>query len=165
MLEKELEVIIKEYGDFVFRSCYLCIGDYDLARDAVQETFIKVYLKYDTLKNKEAEKSWIYKIALNESKQIMRRKYFNIERVEESCECLFEKYISDSECNYADTLNEAIIKLSPKLRYVIVAYYYNELSIKEISSALGVSENVVLQRLRRGRLKLKDILVEKVELV
>lgn len=46
--EQILERLMREYGDSVFRMCYLYLKDYYLAEDATQETFIKAMKSYDS---------------------------------------------------------------------------------------------------------------------
>ena len=61
--DKEIDRLINQYGNSVLRMSYIILKDYDLAQDVVQDTFIQVIKKYNTLKNKESEKAWIMKIA------------------------------------------------------------------------------------------------------
>lgn len=62
--EKQLERLMNEYGDAIFRMCYLYLKDYHLAEDAVQETFIKVMKAYNTFQHRSSEKTWIIRIAI-----------------------------------------------------------------------------------------------------
>ena len=59
-----------------------------------------------------------------------------------------------------DTVSKAIMKLNVLDREIIILHYYQELSLKEISSMIGKSENAVNQRLFRARKKLKSIMEE-----
>ena len=52
-------------------------------------------------------------------------------------------------------LSEAILELPEKYRNVIILYYYEQFSVKDISSILNISENTVKTQLKRGRDKLK----------
>lgn len=55
--DKEIDRLINQYGNSVLRMSYIILKDYDLAQDVVQDTFIQVIKKYNTLKNKESEKA------------------------------------------------------------------------------------------------------------
>ena len=57
--KEELNRIVGQYGDYVFRMCYLYLKDRYLAEDVTQETFLSVYMKYDSLRDKTQEKNWI----------------------------------------------------------------------------------------------------------
>lgn len=74
--EQILERLMREYGDSVFRMCYLYLKDYYLAEDATQETFIKAMKSYDSFLHNSNEKIWLIRIAINSCKNIMRTKWF-----------------------------------------------------------------------------------------
>ena len=74
--EQILERLMREYGDSVFRMCYLYLKDYYLAEDATQETFIKAMKSYDSFLHNSNEKTWLIRIAINSCKNIMRTKWF-----------------------------------------------------------------------------------------
>lgn len=59
-----------------------------------------------------------------------------------------------------NSISNAIMKLDLGDRKVIILYYYQELSIKDIAAIIGISENTVNQRLYRARKRLKKILME-----
>ena len=59
-----------------------------------------------------------------------------------------------------EMISQQIMKLSPKYKEVILLYYYQELSVKEIAMIIGKSENTTIQRLSRARGKMKKILTE-----
>lgn len=158
--EQHLERLMNEYGDAILRMCYLYLKDYQLAEDATQETFIKAMRAYNTFQHRSSEKTWITRIAINCCKNIMRTQWFrngqnNYEdymqtKTENPIEVLLEK----------DSVSAAIMNLNIDDRKIIVLYYYQELSIKEIAAIIGRSENTTIQRLNRARKKLKTILME-----
>ena len=61
-------------------------------------------------------------------------------------------------------VSDAVMKLSRKEREVILAYYYQELSVKEVAKVLGIKEAAVMQRLKRAREHLNRALDGKVVL-
>ena len=74
--EETLKRLISQYGDSVLRMCCLYLKDYQLAEDITQETFLRVYRKYDLFENRASEKNWILKIAVNLCKNYMRTHWF-----------------------------------------------------------------------------------------
>lgn len=156
----EVNNLIDEYGDFIFRTCYLYLKDYQLAEDATQETFIKILKFKDSFNNRSSLKTWMCRIAINTCKNLTRNSWFKILKTN-----LTEAQpivINDFSNNVIDKhgLIHTISSLGAKDKEVIILYYYNDLSIKEISFAIGKSENTVVQRLSRARKKLKVILSE-----
>lgn len=154
-----LTFLMNTYGNSVFRMCYVYLKDYQLAEDIAQETFIRVYQHYGEFCNRSSIKTWIIQIAINLCKNQMRTHWWKnrfhqgIEEVEEAADCY------DSILNGQLILNE-ICKLSIKYREVILLYYYQELTISEISKALDVKESTIKARLVRAREKLKPRLRE-----
>lgn len=55
--DQNLERMMKEYGDAILRMCFLYLKDYQLAEDAVQETFIKAMKSYDAFEHRSSEKT------------------------------------------------------------------------------------------------------------
>lgn len=157
-LKEDMTKIIEEYGNSILRMCYLYLKDFQLAEDVTQETFIIVYKKLDTFQNKSSMKTWIMSIAINLCKNQMRTHWFKRIPLENFSEI-------SSKDEYGKLLDETtisaeIMKLPTKYREVILLYYYQELSVKEISRVLSLKETTVLQRLRRARERLKPSLEE-----
>jgi RNA polymerase sigma-70 factor (ECF subfamily) len=68
-----MQRLIDEYGNSLLRMCYLYFHDLQLAEDAVQDTYIKVYQNRDKFKGACSEKTWITGIAINVCKSHLRR--------------------------------------------------------------------------------------------
>lgn len=156
--KEDIDRIVQEYGDSVLRMCYLYLKDYQLAEDVTQETFIKVYEKIDTFRHDASVKTWIMAIAINLCKNQMRTHWFR----RTSLEYLPEPEVRDTygEVLKNHVISNAIMRLQPKYREIILLYYYQELSVKEISNILGMKEATVLQRMKRAREQLKPFLKE-----
>lgn len=59
-----------------------------------------------------------------------------------------------------DSMTRAIQNMEIHDRELIILYYYQELSMKEVAQVIGKSENVTIQRMNRARKRLKKILME-----
>ena len=150
--EQILERLMREYGDSVFRMCYLYLKDYYLAEDATQETFIKAMKSYDSFLHNSNEKTWLIRIAINSwfrfpMMSIDDQQYITVDH---SIEDIIEK----------DSIVKAIMSLNKSDREIIILYYYQELSVREISFITGKKENAINQQLKRSREKLKNYLKE-----
>ena len=150
--------LVTQYGNSILRMCYMYLKDYQLAEDVTQETFLQVWNKYETFENKSSEKTWITRIAINRCKNCMRASWFKRISIEELPE-IFENDSSEMILNKG-TISLKIMKLPQKYREVILLYYYQELSVKEISAVLNQKETTILQRLKRARECLKPRLQE-----
>lgn len=156
--EELFKKLVTQYGNSILRMCYMYLKDYQLAEDVTQETFLQVWNKYETFENKSSEKTWITRIAINLCKNCMRASWFKRISIEELPE-IFENDSSEMILNKG-TISLKIMKLPQKYREVILLYYYQELSVKEISAVLNQKETTILQRLKRARECLKPRLQE-----
>lgn len=162
----DLESWLKEYGTSLLRMCFLYLKDLQLAEDAVQETMVKAYVKYDDFKNQASVKTWLTRIAINRCKDYRRSVWFRrVSCVElktfgsEVHLCTGDEVSRQVESSHKHVdLLKAVIHLPVNYREVILLYYYQELSIKETASVLAIPESTVSTRLRRAKLALKKTL-------
>lgn len=157
--EEAYRQLIEEYGNRLLRTCYLILKDREEAEDVVQETFIKVFKKIDTFKEKSGLYTWIYAIALNLSRDRMRMKQDMLE--------LKDEWIGNSDVESQveinidrELLKKEIFEMNSLYREVLVLFYYEELSIKEISNLLNEKEGTIKSKLSRGRNILKERLLK-----
>lgn len=141
--------LIEENMQSMYKTAWVYLkNDTDIA-DAIQDTILACFEKIDSLKNPQYFKTWLIRILINKCNDILRsRKYFTeIENEKEEGELdkQFER------CEWKDLLSS----IEEKYSIVILMYYYDELSVKEIGKVLGVKTNTVLTRLRRARQLLK----------
>ena len=122
--------------------------------DAIQETMIETYKSIKRLKDPNKFKKWFIKIINNKCNRIYRRKYkTDISRDEYNVETLKSNNIIDVEnkLNFYD-----IIKiLNYEERLIIILYYMEDYSVKEIKSILKMNENTINTHLYRARQKIK----------
>lgn len=158
--EQILERLMREYGNSVFRMCYLYLRDYHLAEDATQETFIKAMKSYDSFLHNSDEKTWLIRIAINSCKNIMRTRWFRFPMINIDDQHNIVVHDFTGDVIEKDTISRAIMSLSKSDREIIILYYYQELTVREISYITKKKENAINQQLRRAREKLKNYLKE-----
>ena len=145
--EQWLPQAIKTHGDNLLRLCFLYLHDRHLAEDAVQETFLRAFRSYNSFRQDSSEKTWLTRIAINVCKSSLRRERpLSLAEVPEGS---YEAQFRD------DTVLQAVCALPPKLREVVLLYYYQELSTPEIAKLLHLPRNVITARLSRARAQLK----------
>lgn len=127
--------------------------DYDIG-DAMQETVIKAFNNIGNLKNANSFKSWLLKIMVNECHNIISNKKKLVVYEEVNCNSIH----NDSYEVENEHVLEAIKTLDNQFREVVILYYYNDLSVKEISRTLDISQGTVKSRLSRARKKLFELL-------
>jgi len=122
--------------------------------DAIQNTIIKAYSNIKTLKQNEYFRTWLIKVLINECNMILRRnkKTVAIDSVMEN---------EPDVDNFKDLdLTASVNSLSEDLRVVIVLFYFEDMSQKDIANLLDIPEGTVKSRLTRARKKLYEILGE-----
>lgn len=124
-------------------------NDADIA-DAMQDTILACYEKLDTLRNVKYFKTWMTRILINKCNDILRSRVIgDIEIVSE------EGQLDDQfdQVEWKLLLNS----LDEKYSVILLLYYLDGLSAKEIARVLELKENTVLTRLRRGRHLLQNL--------
>ena len=127
--------------------------------DAIQETTIKAFKSVKKLKQNQYFKTWIIKILINESNNIYRRK--NKRRI-----ISFEELENDREIEYSNIDNIEITldfnficnKLKYEDRIIIILYYMEKFTDKEIGEILNLKENTIKTKRARAKQKIKKIL-------
>jgi RNA polymerase sigma-70 factor (ECF subfamily) len=152
----ELERLVAQYQGAVLRTCYLYLCDRSQAEDAVQETFLKVYRNLDRFRGESSEKTWILKIAMRTCYDMNHSGWSRFFNRRVTPEMLPEASVPFTERD--DALTQAVMRLPEKLRRVIILYYYQGLSVREIAETLGITQPSVSNRMKRGREKLKAAL-------
>ena len=118
--------------------------------DALQETILKAWLQINSLKRDEFFKSWLIRILINECYGILRKRSKVIS--------LSETMASEStevDSNLKIDISNALKSLSYELRVVVVLFYFEDMSYKEIASILNIAEGTVKSRLFRSKTKLE----------
>lgn len=151
---------MKHYGDSVLRSAYLLVRDQHLAEDISQETFLVAHQKRDQLRDPARTGPWLLQITVNLCRQRMRRaawrRVWLRERIDEQ---IPDTTAQPEMATTRIVLAEAIGRLPYKYREAIVLFYYQTLSITEMSVSLQEPEGTVKSKLSRARAMLKDQLM------
>lgn len=155
-VEERLERMVSMYQLSLLRLCYAYLHDEELAKDAVQETFIKAYRHMEQFRETSSEKTWLSRIAINVCKDMRRSAWFkHVDRG------ITLDMLPESACPAADehrNLTVEIMNLPPKLREAALLCWLQEMSYSEAAEALGITHQAVSGRLDRARKKLRKAL-------
>lgn len=154
--EDWLEQVMTQWEVPLLRTCYLLLRDAALAEDAVQETFLKAYKAIDTFRGESSEKTWLFRIGVNVCRDMKRGRWFRYLDRRVTPEVL-PIPAPEADEDYQE-LSEAIMRLPDKDKEIILLYYYQNMNIREIASALGLAPSSVSNRLKKARERLKDLL-------
>jgi len=142
--------LVNLYGNKLLKTLYLMIKDEKEAEDIVQETFIRVFKYIDGFKGDSSIYTWIYRIAQNIAKDRLSSRMATVHYEDMEIE---PEYVEDTLIGKIDReiLREQLNNLKFIYKQVIVLFYFEELSIKEISEILDEKEGTVKSKLSRGR--------------
>ena len=157
--------LIRKYEKQVHAQALGHIDDFQIAEDIVQETFLQVYQRLETLEDPTLFPKWLCVIVNRLCIAWLRKNRLHTEPLEETdiSEIEPEAYSQYVAAEHAKTTAEAqrdlvqklLTKLKENDREVITLHYFEEMSSSEIGELLGVSENTIKSRLRRARQRLK----------
>ncbi|MCG9131696.1 sigma-70 family RNA polymerase sigma factor [Candidatus Poribacteria bacterium] len=158
-------VLVNKYQKPVHALAWRKIGDFHVAEEITQDTFLKAYQRLSTLKEPQRFVSWLYVIATNHCNAWLRKKRLRTEPLEDTSSEALEKatysgyVIQENERTAVEAQREVVKQLLAKLqeseRTVITLHYFSEMSSAEIGAFLGVSANTIRSRLRRAQERLK----------
>lgn len=147
--------IILENMDSMYRVAFSILRTEEEIYDAISSTTVIVFEKIQTLKNEEYYKTWLTRILINECYKIynQNKKIIHLENYNQ------EKLTYND--SYADLEIKNLIKgLDKNLREVVVLYYFEDFSVKEIAKMIKIPEGTVKSRLSKAREELGKVLVK-----
>ncbi|MDE0401326.1 MAG: sigma-70 family RNA polymerase sigma factor [Candidatus Poribacteria bacterium] len=157
--------LVKKYRKPVHALAWRKVGDFHVAEEITQDTFLKAYQKLATLKEPQSFVSWLYVIATRRCIAWLRKKRLWTQSLEAKNSVQFEKatysgYIVEENERTAtaaqrEVVKELLAKLQESERTVMILHYFGEMTCEEISKFLGVSVGAVKSRLSRARHRLK----------
>ncbi len=165
------EQLIEQYAEVVYRTAYRLLQNPHDAEDAMQETFLMVYLRINEFEGKARLSSWLYRIVTNKALDILRKRSRKTDAATDSIDDLSEdaaELLADQAVvlpedwaerrETAALIREGLESLSPSLRAAFVLFEMEGLSMDEVASALNISTSAAKVRVHRARRALRDYL-------
>lgn len=144
--ESGIRMVMQKYSEPVYWHARRLLVSHDDAQDAVQETFIKVYRSFHSLKEAKALRSWIYRIATNEALRFIERNKtprLLTESIDDSATDIAAADYTDYTDLEAVKLQKAILSLPPKQQATFNMRYYNEMEYQQIAEAMETTVSTV----------------------
>lgn len=162
-----IDSYIRQYGKRLYGLCVTLCANRAEADDLYQETWLKVvknFSQYDT--NREFE-PWLTQICVNSYRNSLRRLlrspiFDGFSSVQEK-DASLENLPAEETPDYSE-LHSAIDHLSPKLRMVVILYYFEEMDVASVAEILKIPPGTVKSRLNKARKNLKEALTGETDL-
>lgn len=162
--EKGMKMIMDTYQSRLYWYIRRIIADEDLAKDVLQEVFIKAYQNFSQFKKESKLYTWLYRIASNEALQQLNKQNKML-KVEDAEEYLAEQMASENinESEVQRLLTEAIQSLPEKQKMVFSLRYYEEMPYEEMSKVLDMSVGTLKTNYHYAREKVEQYILERKE--
>lgn len=152
--KKAQEKLYREYSGKFFAICLKYSGNYEQAKDNLQDGFIKIFQNISQYKGKGTFEGWMTRIMINTALKKYRDKSIFLTIDEELLEEPEVEF--DDEIVSLDFLIQIIQELPERYRLVFNLYTMENYSHKEISKLLKISVGTSKSNLARARIKLKE---------
>lgn len=146
--------LAEAYSTDLYRYAMWICGNDALAKDLVQETFLRAWRALDGLKDIKSAKSWLITILRREYARTFERKVPKFTDVDKVVVVEEEELEPDAKIE-RELLRQGIMKLEPKYRDPLLLQVVFGHSCEEISKQLEISKSAVMTQLFRAREKLK----------
>ncbi len=138
--------IVNQYSETLYWKVRRIVLSHDDANDVLQNVFIKAWTNLDDFQNKSKFSTWLYRIAINESLDFVRKQKSISSLSSEEGMGVANRLMADEYFDGDETqaqLQEAISKLPDVQRTVFTLRYYDEMKYSEMSKMLGTSEGAL----------------------
>jgi RNA polymerase sigma factor (sigma-70 family) len=156
----DYSAIINKYKDLAFNIALKITKNEQDSEEIVQDSFVKAFKGLDNFKNESQFSTWFYRIVYNTAiSSIRHKKHIAIEIDDKLTATLENNQIEDAIKNLDEydrklLINEALAKLNAIDYTILSLYYYENLSLKEISKIVEKKKSYLKVLLQRARLKL-----------
>ena len=134
---KQFAAIVQEYSEPLYWHIRRLVVSHEDAQDILQETFVKAYRNIWKLRDREALKCWMYRIATNEAMRFLGKRKNDEQLSEELADKLSASDYVDYTREAEVKLQKAILTLPQQQRAVFCLKYYDEMDYGQIADVLG----------------------------
>nr|WP_321452943.1 RNA polymerase sigma factor [uncultured Carboxylicivirga sp.] len=158
------EILFQRYHSKVLDKCYSFVKNKQLAEEITEDIFSKVFEKLSSFRQQSSFSSWLYSITYNHCIDYLREKkklhYPSWDKEHEIPEIIDDTDEIVEDINYDNLL--VILKLiHPEEEALLLMKYKDDLSMKQIATALRISEDAAKMRLKRARARVLFLYTQK----
>jgi RNA polymerase sigma-70 factor (ECF subfamily) len=150
--------LVEAYHQAVYRYAYRLAGSVADAEDLTQQTFLIAQQKLDQIREPEKADRWLLAIARSRFLKNCRRHHpVPAANVDLDMDCVAVEPLPDDQID-GELLQLALADLPDQYRVILVMYYFEELSYRDIAGELEVPLGTVMSRLARAKSRLRTLL-------
>lgn len=154
-------LLYKRYSAKVYSKCISLLKDENLAHDATQEIFTKIFLNLSKFAERAKFSTWVYSITYNYCIDYIRKqkKHLNlfVEDIERTPDVAEEVRDEEILSMNLQQLKEVLETIPLDDKAILLMKYQGELSIKEIADVLGKTESAIKMRIKRAKAKAQQV--------
>lgn len=155
------EQVMEFYMPMVYRIAFARVGNREDAEDITQNVFLRYYKANCGFDSEEHRKAWLIRCAVNSSNTFAGSAWFRHRASDEGMENMSaETEDFTDETDRKSAVIQAVMRLPDKYRLVIHLFYFEDMSVADISKMTKIRENTVRSQLSRAREMLKPMLKE-----
>jgi RNA polymerase sigma-70 factor (ECF subfamily) len=158
---QSFHLIIERYKNMVFSICLRLISEREEANDQAQEIFIKVFQNLRKFRERSRFSTWLYRIAYNHCIDYLRGSHrkLNMVNLDQIPDTVGEPDDPLEIEQDERALIEVLRELNSSDQLLVMLYYYENQSVREIAEITGLSESNVKMRMFRLRKKIRQELI------
>lgn len=149
-----LESLMQQYGPELKRIAFLYVNDKAECEDIIQEVFISAFNNLSRFRHEASYKTWLIRMTINKCKDYHRLWSIRNLIYKPAVKLMKKGDSAEEELIGEETAKEVASKvasLPPKYKEILILYYYQEMTMQEISEVLEININTVKSRLLRGK--------------
>lgn len=157
-INNHISEIVNTYSDMVYKLALARTKNKFDADDVYQEVFMRYMKSYSKFTSNDHIKAWLIRVTINCSNNIFNSSWFKKTVLLNNS--LKDIFLGDLKFSTEENkkVYNSVLELPKKYRTVIHLFYYEDMSITEISKTLNIKEGTIKSQLHRGRNLLKEIL-------
>ncbi|HWH69721.1 MAG TPA: sigma-70 family RNA polymerase sigma factor [Candidatus Sulfotelmatobacter sp.] len=149
--ESAFRALVKRHVDLVYATAWRQVGDAGMAEEITQNVFIALARKAPRLGRMETLAGWLHRTALLESKARIRAELRRRRREEVAAEMArIAREGSSLSAALVPMLDEALLQLRESDRSAVILRFWEERSLREVGTALGIDEDAARKRVARA---------------
>jgi RNA polymerase sigma-70 factor (sigma-E family) len=152
--DAEFVELVEAVWPSLYRTAYLMLGDHQLAEDLVQSALAQTYATWPRVRSVQAAPGYARVVLANTAASWFRRRSWRNERPTE----LLPEGSVETDVSDRPAMIDALRQLPPRMRAVVVLRYFDDLDVRAVADALGISEGTVKSQTSHALDRLRQLL-------